>query len=107
LRDAFFLTLDRKPAVEIIQHQVRKKSGPIARLSPPTSSAADKGNPVRVVAFNTAEGSSRDVSEEIADELAQCPGARAGRDARRSLRTSSIRMAARVIGRIVADPSLA
>jgi len=28
-------------------------------------------NPVRVVAFNTAEGWSRDVSEEIADELAQ------------------------------------
>jgi hypothetical protein len=26
-------------------------------------------NPVRVVAFNTAEGWSRDVSEEIADEL--------------------------------------
>ena len=28
-------------------------------------------DPVRVVAFNTAEGWSRDVSEEIADELAQ------------------------------------
>jgi hypothetical protein len=28
-------------------------------------------NPVRVVAFNTAEGWSRDVSEEIADELRQ------------------------------------
>jgi hypothetical protein len=27
-------------------------------------------NPVRVVAFNTAEGWSRDVSEDIADELA-------------------------------------
>jgi hypothetical protein len=27
--------------------------------------------PVRVIAFNTAEGWSRDVSEEIADELAQ------------------------------------
>ena len=28
-------------------------------------------NPVRVIAFNTAEGWSRDVSEGIADELAQ------------------------------------
>jgi hypothetical protein len=28
-------------------------------------------NPVRVVAFNTAEGWSRDVSEEIADEILQ------------------------------------
>jgi len=28
-------------------------------------------NPVRVVAFNTAEGWSRDMSEEIADELAR------------------------------------
>lgn len=28
-------------------------------------------NPVRVVAFNTEEGWSRDVSEEIADEVAQ------------------------------------
>ena len=28
-------------------------------------------NPVRVVAFNTAEGWSRDLSEEIADELRQ------------------------------------
>jgi hypothetical protein len=28
-------------------------------------------NPIRVVAFNTAEGWSRDVSEEIADELRQ------------------------------------
>jgi hypothetical protein len=28
-------------------------------------------DPVRVVAFNTAEGWSRDVSEEIADEIAQ------------------------------------
>ena len=28
-------------------------------------------SPVRVVAFNTAEGWSRDVSEEIADEIAQ------------------------------------
>ena len=28
-------------------------------------------NPVRVVAFNTAEGWSRDASEEIADEIAQ------------------------------------
>ena len=28
-------------------------------------------SPVRVIAFNTAEGWSRDVSEEIADELAQ------------------------------------
>lgn len=27
-------------------------------------------NPVRVIAFNTAEGWSRDVSEEIADEIA-------------------------------------
>ena len=27
--------------------------------------------PVRVIAFNTAEGWSRDVSEEIADELAK------------------------------------
>ena len=27
--------------------------------------------PIRVIAFNTAEGWSRDVSEEIADELAQ------------------------------------
>jgi hypothetical protein len=30
-------------------------------------------NPVRVIAFNTAEGWSRDVSGEIADEIAgQC-----------------------------------
>jgi len=28
-------------------------------------------NPVRVIAFNTAEGWSRDVSEDIADELAR------------------------------------
>ena len=28
-------------------------------------------DPVRVVAFNTAEGWSRDVSEEVADEIAQ------------------------------------
>src|ERR1700749_4514665 len=31
-------------------------------------------NPVRVIAFNTAEGCSRDVSEDIADELAQLCG---------------------------------
>jgi hypothetical protein len=29
------------------------------------------GNPVRIVAFNTAEGWSRDVSQDLADELAQ------------------------------------
>jgi hypothetical protein len=29
-------------------------------------------NPVRVVAFNTAEGWSRDVSDEVADELREC-----------------------------------
>jgi hypothetical protein len=29
------------------------------------------GNPVRVVAFNTAEGWSRDVSDDVADELRQ------------------------------------
>ena len=28
-------------------------------------------NPIRIVAFNTAEGWSRDVSEEIADEIAE------------------------------------
>jgi hypothetical protein len=28
-------------------------------------------NPVRVVAFNTAEGWSRDVSEDVADEIAR------------------------------------
>jgi hypothetical protein len=28
-------------------------------------------DPIRIVAFNTAEGWSRDVSEEIADEIAQ------------------------------------
>ena len=28
-------------------------------------------NPVRIIAFNTAEGWSRDVSQEVADELAQ------------------------------------
>ena len=33
-------------------------------------------NPVRVIAFNTAEGCSRDVSEDIADELAQLCGIR-------------------------------
>jgi hypothetical protein len=27
---------------------------------------------VRVIAFNTAEGWSRDVSEELADEIADC-----------------------------------
>jgi hypothetical protein len=32
-------------------------------------------NPVRVVSFNTAKGWSRDVSEEIADELRQLLGA--------------------------------
>jgi hypothetical protein len=32
-------------------------------------------NPIRVVAFNTADGWSRDVSEEIADELRQRLGA--------------------------------
>jgi hypothetical protein len=30
-----------------------------------------KSNPVRVVAFNTAEGCSRDVSDDVADELRQ------------------------------------
>jgi hypothetical protein len=29
-------------------------------------------NPVKVVSFNTAEGWSRDVSEEIADEIRRC-----------------------------------
>ena len=33
-------------------------------------------NPVRVIAFNTAEGWSRDVSEDIADELARLCGIR-------------------------------
>ena len=31
--------------------------------------SGEYGNPVRIVAFNTAEGRSRDVTVEIADEL--------------------------------------
>jgi hypothetical protein len=48
-------------------------------------------NPVRVVAFNTAEGWSRDVSEEIADELRQRLGTARSRP---TSRISSIAMAA-------------
>ena len=41
----------------------------LAHLVAHKISSGDYSNPVRVVAFNTAEGWSRDVTEDIAEEL--------------------------------------
>jgi hypothetical protein len=34
--------------------------------------AGEFSNPIRIIAFNTAEGSSRDVTADIADEVRRC-----------------------------------
>jgi hypothetical protein len=63
------VSLDRRQPKGTPEHRFPATVAPIRRPAPATCSRGEYNNPVRIVAFNTSEGWSRDVTVDIADEV--------------------------------------